>query len=336
MKKNLAITYDKDFTTPILLLAFNRPEKTMRVFEMIRSVRPTKLYVAVDGPRAGRCDDVEKSEQVKEIVQAVDWPCETHYLFHEKNLGCTLSGVTAWNWIFKTEDRMLFIEDDGLGTKSAFYFIQELLERYKDDDRIAYIGGVNYGPKYGDASYFFSSITVGTYFMGTWKRVQELYDYDLSSFPIESEKESFKNSFINSIERRIAIRQYKSYIKSIKENRRLNTYDLQMGYMTHVHGMLSIYPNINMVTNIGFDNEATNYTVSKDTAFLEEYGARKSYEMEELVHPADIIVDHDFEVLFYKKRSLMNQHWLKVYFKAWFLDHFGTFYKKWIKPIRRR
>ena len=82
--------------TPVLLLCFNRPEQTRQVFETIRSVKPQKLYVAVDAPREGRADDVENSKKVKEIVTNVDWECETHYLFQEKNLGCSKSGVTAW------------------------------------------------------------------------------------------------------------------------------------------------------------------------------------------------------------------------------------------------
>ena len=118
----------KTLHTPVLLLAFNRPEKTKQVFEAIREAAPQKLYVAVDGPRVGRDDDIVKSNEIKALVKQVDWDCETHYLFHEKNLGCSLSGYCAWKWVFENEDKFIFVEDDGLGGKSAFFFIQEMLE----------------------------------------------------------------------------------------------------------------------------------------------------------------------------------------------------------------
>lgn len=322
--------------TPVLLLAFNRPEKTSQVFESIRQVKPKKLYVAVDAPRQGRIDDIEKNKKVKEIVKNVDWPCETHYLFHNQNLGCSLSGFTAWSWIFETEDRMIFIEDDGLATKSAFYFVQEMLNRYKDDTRIAYVGAVNFGPKYGDSSYFFSRFPDSTYFMGTWKRVHDLYDFDLDTYPTISIENTFNNSFFSWQEKLIRKQQFKAYIKSVNCNRRMTTYDIQMLYLAHAYNMYSIYPNINMVTNIGFDEEATNFSANANSTFIEEYGNRKAYELSVIKHPKDINIDLEFEKEFFKKRALFNKSWLFVWSKSFLLTHFGGFYKKWIKPIRRR
>lgn len=76
----------KNLTTPVLFLCFNRPEKTQQVFDCIRRAKPSKLYVAIDAPREGRPDDVEKCNKVKEIVHNVDWPCEAKYLEREKIL----------------------------------------------------------------------------------------------------------------------------------------------------------------------------------------------------------------------------------------------------------
>lgn len=336
METSKSIYQDKVLYTPVLLLAFNRPEKTARVFESIRQVKPTKLYVAVDAPREGRFDDVEKNKRVKEIVQNVDWPCETHYLFHEKNLGCSLSGVTAWNWIFETEDRMIFLEDDGLGTKSAFFFIQDMLEKYKDDSRIAYVGAVNFGPKYGDASYFFSRFPDSTYFMGTWKRVNNLYDFNLDTYSTKSKEKTFNQSFITQQEKYIRKEQFKAYRQSVKRGSRSNSYDIQMLFLAHANNMYSIYPNVNMVTNIGFDDEGTNFSGVANSSFLKEYGARKAYEMDDIKYLDDVTVEPSFEKEFFKKRALFNKPWGLVWGKAWFLNHFGGFYKKWIKPIRRR
>lgn len=290
-------------TTPVLFMVFNRPEKTQQVFDSIRKVRPTKLYVAVDAPREGRQDDVESSNKVKAIVHNVDWPCEVHYLEHEKNLGCSKAGITAWNWLFEHEDRMIFIEDDGLGNESAFYFVQEMLERYKDDERIAYVGGVNYGPKYGDASYFFSRQPSATYFMGTWKRVMEKYEYDIESFPSVRWTSRFMSHFNNIGEYIIESRGFSKYIKSIKEGNRFNTYDRQMIYLSYKYDMYSIYPNINMVSNIGLDGGANNHVDINDP-FYKEYGNRARLNLDTIIHPKCVSVNKQFELSFYRKRNL--------------------------------
>lgn len=320
-------------TTPVLLLAFNRPEQTRRVFDVIKSIQPQKLYVAVDAPREGRPDDVEKSNAVKKIVQDVDWPCETHYLFQEKNLGCSLSGVTAWNWIFQTEDRMIFIEDDGLATKSAFFFIQEMLERYKDDKKVAYVGAVNHKLQFGDKSYFFSRYPDSTYFMGTWKRVQDLYDYDLTTYKDARGTESFKKAFWGRVEWLVLNQRFRGYIRSVKKHRRNNTYDVQMLYLAYRYNMYSIYPNINMISNIGTESGANSKNAA-DSAYVKEFGNRERFEMEELTYCDDITIDINFERKHFKKRMLQNHPWLKVYLKGLFLQYFGGFYAKYIKPLR--
>lgn len=319
--------------TPVLLLCFNRPEHTRRVFESIRSVKPKKLYIAVDAPREGRKDDIEKCNQVKTIVRNVDWECEVHYLFQEKNLGCSKSGVTAWNWIFETEDRMIFIEDDGVATHSAFFFIQDMLEKYKDDKRVAYVGAVNHKLSCGEASYFFSRYPDSTYFMGTWKRTHQLYDYDLKSYDETKNQISFKNAFWGVKERIVLNQIFKSYKASIKRGKRLNSYDIQMLYTSYRYNMYNIYPNINMVSNIGTEGGANTAAVS-NSAYSREYGNRPRFEMEKIKYCEDVKIDLDFEKRHFKKRILQNRNWLFRYSKNFFLCHFGDFYQKYIKPYR--
>ena len=90
---------------------------------------------------------------------------------------------------------MIFIEDDGVGTKSAFFFIQEMLEKYKDDPRVAYVGAVNHKHTFGEASYFFSRYPDSTYFMGTWKRTHNLYEYEIESYDQVRKQDSYKHTF---------------------------------------------------------------------------------------------------------------------------------------------
>lgn len=329
-KRNL-----KSLSTPVLFLAFNRPEKTERVFNSIRAVRPQKLYVAVDGPRAGREDDLINSDLVKAIVKNVDWPCEVHYLFHEKNLGCSLSGYTAWKWIMESEDRMIFVEDDGLGSSDAFYFIEEMLERYKDNPRVVYVGAVNYGPKYGEASYFYSRIPSATYFMGTWKRVIEDYEYLMESFKDTRNSNSFKSSFVNWQERKVYMQLFDSYVRSTQKGPKQNTYDIQMSYLSFKNKAFCIYPNVNLAANIGLDGGANN-SCPTDSEFYKEYGNRQVGNLGQIVFNDNISYDPDFEISFFKKRVLYLKPWYRAVLKSYLYQHFGNIYNKWLKKYRRR
>ena len=293
-------------TSPVLLLAFNRPAKTQAVFECIRRAQPRKLYVAVDAPRVGRPDDVVKCNEVKEIVKNVDWPCETHYLFHEKNQGCSLAGKKAWDWLFSQEEEMIFMEDDGVVTDSFFVYCQELLERYRNDERIAYIGGVNFGPKYGDASYFFTRYSVSTYGMATWKRVYDLYEYDLESYPSTRNTKDFRGQFFSLFERQSFLKMFDAYYDSVKTGKRINTYDYQMNYLVCKYHKLSIYPNLNQVTNIGFDFDGSNTSVDPNSEEAKSH-VRPRYEMDVIKHPSTIEIDKHTERLLFRARLLGGQ-----------------------------
>ena len=73
--------------SPVLFVIFLREDTTRKVFERIRGAKPPRLYVAADGPRPGRPDDIEKCKATRNIINEVDWDCEVKTLFREKNLG---------------------------------------------------------------------------------------------------------------------------------------------------------------------------------------------------------------------------------------------------------
>jgi hypothetical protein len=290
-------------TTPVLLLVFNKPEKTKQVFDVIGQVKPTKLYVAADAPRVGNQNDIGLCQQVRDIVKNVDWECEIHYLFHEKNVGLALGGKLAWDWIFSQEEEMIFLEDDGVASLSFFGYCQEMLERYKFDKRIALIGGVNYGVCNGDASYFFTRSGSGTYGMATWKRVYDLYEFELESFDQTINKKDFKASFVNNLSYQI---RKASFLK-------FDTYDIQFIYLLHKYDMWCIVPNVNMVTDIGYDYDATNNLGAPDSPTAKKYGNRPRFEIEKIMHPDEFSIDKKFEKIYYQKRYFQGKSWLNAW-----------------------
>ena len=144
---------------PVLFIIFNRPNTTRQVFERIREAQPKRLYVAADGPRDE--DEQLRCEETRAIVSTIDWDCELHTRFLDKNQGCDPHCLQAITWFFENEPEGIVLEDDCLPACSFFGFCSELLEKYRNDDRIGHITGGNYqfGETRGDGSYYFSNLT---------------------------------------------------------------------------------------------------------------------------------------------------------------------------------
>ena len=51
------------------------------------------------------------------------------------------SGIT---WVFENVDRAIILEHDCLPSQDFFRFCEELLEKYKDDERFMHISGDNF------------------------------------------------------------------------------------------------------------------------------------------------------------------------------------------------
>jgi hypothetical protein len=144
--------------TAVLFLVFNRPNETKKVFEAIKKAKPSRLYVAADGPRIGKKGEDELVEKVQKIATAVDWPCTVKTLFREKNLGCKIAISTGITWFFKEEEKGIILEDDCLPDQSFFLFADQLLEKYKEDKQVWKICGNNpKNPGLKSSEYFLSN-----------------------------------------------------------------------------------------------------------------------------------------------------------------------------------
>jgi len=244
-----------NLNTAVLFLIFNRPETTKQVFEAIRSAKPSRLYIAADGPRRDRPEECEKCEECKQIVHHVDWDCEVKTLFREQNLNCGLGPSTAISWFFEHEEEGIILEDDCLPTQSFFWFCQELLERYRDDSRIMHIGGNNFlegWQRDHDYSYYFSHYG-HIWGWATWRRAWKMYDFKLSNYDKLKKKKFFENFFFNQTEKIYRLRKFDKTIAAS----RVDWWDYQWDFSRFINSGLAIIPEDNLVKNIGFGEDAT-------------------------------------------------------------------------------
>lgn len=242
--------------TPVALLLFRRPEMTARVFEAIREARPPKLFLIADGPRPGNDEEARGCEEARAVVERVDWDCEVVRDFAEMNLGLKRRIPSGLDRVFSDAEEAIVLEDDCLPHPSFFPHCEELLERYRDDERIVHIAGSQLlrSPP-ANASYHFSRY-VHVWGWASWRRAWKLYDVDLSDWHSDSEDERadrLTRMFEEEDERR-----YWGWVWD--HSSEIDNWDAQWSYVGLSRGLLSVNPNRNLISNIGFSTDATNAT----------------------------------------------------------------------------
>lgn len=243
------------FETPVLLIIFNRPHTTKLVFSAIREVKPKYLYVSADGPRENNSEDIDKCRDAREIIKQIDWQCDLKTYFRDTNLGCGLGPSDSITWFFTYVDEGIILEDDCLAHPEFFTFCSDMLSKYRNNFKILSIAGSNFqdGKQRGKGSYYFS-IHNRIWGWATWKRTWDKYDYFLNYI---DEKESEK--IIESLFRLKSERKYWLVVfKNSKSTQTSNSaWDYQFMFLQWKIGGLTITPNTNLISNIGFGNDAT-------------------------------------------------------------------------------
>jgi len=260
------------FDTPILFLICNRPKQTRITFERIRRLKPTRLFISQDGTH----------KETRDIIK-VDWEC--NYLVQQspKKSGCKNGELFGLNWFFDNVESGIILEDDTVPDMSFFRYCDLLLDRYKHDKRVWQIAGSNHQNKtVGNGSYFFSQ-NIHCWGWATWadrwKQYTENIDYDLIP----------KNQ--------------KWLIKYLKNIDKYDTWDYQWVYTILSNNGVSVYPNVNMIENIGFDGSGQHM----------KYGSHKpAYNIGRIIEPMEIQYKADKQEIrnnkFKKYRDLIHNY----------------------------
>ena len=159
----------------VLLLFFNRPSTFRLVFDEVRKARPSRLFLYQDGPRSDK--DLQGIAECRAIAEQIDWECDVHRMYQEKNVGCDPSEYISQKWAFSIVDKCIVLEDDDQPSQAFFPFCKEMLDRYEHDDRISMVAGFNVdevtpGVPY---SYFFTSVC-SIWGWASWRRVIDKWD----------------------------------------------------------------------------------------------------------------------------------------------------------------
>lgn len=239
--------------TPVAFIIFNRPDVTARVFAEIARARPPKLLVVADGPRADRPGEAELCRATRAVVERIDWDCEVLTNFSDANLGCRRRVAGGLTWVFEQVEEAIILEDDCLPDPTFFPFCEELLERYRTDERVAMICGSNFlhGRKPTPHSYFFSRFG-HIWGWASWRRAWAHYDADIKLWS-DLRETTWLSEMLGD---ELAARYWRDRFDSVRAGE-IDTWDYQWFFTWWSQNCLAVVPDVNLITNIGFGEAAT-------------------------------------------------------------------------------
>lgn len=301
-----AVTLDNSSDTglevPVGLLLFNRPDHTAKVLSVLARVKPRVLLVVADGPRPDHPEDVKRCREVRALVEQVDWDCEVRTRYADMNLGVGAGVSGGCDWFFTQSDRVIVLEDDCVPDPTFFRYCVELLERYRDDQRVFLISGNNFssGRRWTNDSYFFSRYPF-IWGWAAWRRTWERYDFHMTRWP-----ELRASGWLAGILGESRAVRYWTRIFDRTHARQNNVWGYQLVYSAWLAGGLCVVPDRNLVTNIGFGAGAS-HTASTDSPQAWLPAMPIDFPMR---HP-QAVVRHDQADVFHQEAIYDPGLWLK-------------------------
>lgn len=247
---------------PVLLIGFNRPAHLARVIDRLREVRPTRVFLALDGARPNRLGEAELVRECRELAAAIDWSCELSTLFQERNLGCGLGVSTAIGWFFEHVERGIILEDDIVPDPTFFGFCSELLERYELDERVFAVSGCNFVPASHQSrpqdAYRFSQVP-HIWGWATWRRSWARHSLDIAGW----KRTLPPHRLLAKAGWSLPGTTYWAATFELLARRQVDTWDGQLVLASMAANQLTATSNVNLVRNIGFGEQATHTFVDR-------------------------------------------------------------------------
>ncbi|XDD51557.1 glycosyl transferase [Leptospira sp. WS92.C1] len=263
-------------------------------------MRPTRLYVAADGPRESRPAESIFCEEVRSIFKSIDWDCEIKTLYRDKNIGCRLAVSKGIDWFFENEEEGIILEDDCLPSEDFFRFCSIMLNEYRNHTRIMHISGTNFIPfidKTEKRNIYFSRYPQ-VWGWATWRRAWKEYLRDPDIWNQEAIS-PWKNS-PTQVQRFWKQHFGKAYAGNI------DTWDFQWVYTLNILNAFAINPPINLVQNIGFGIQSSHTNSTNDPRGKIGVGELPK----EILSPSVIVRNENFD-LYIESKYFSSSSWIR-------------------------
>lgn len=304
---------------PVIINVWIRPHILNIQFNKICESKPNVIFLISDGGRNEK--EIDLINQSRKIVENIDWDCKVYKLYEQENQGMYKMIKKSLDFVFTYVDRCIYLEDDYIPSISYFRFCAELLEKYKDDERIFMINGMNHLGEYKtpNSDYFFSN-EGSIWGIAFWKRT-----YDLFFDSYYQNDEYIKSRLLDHGRSIHKYKRAKNIISRKFPEYYLAGVEFNLGVVQLTQNQLIIVPTKNLISNQGCDESATHANeLNKIPNGLRRIFNMKTYEYTfPLKHPRYVIPDYYYSkkirrimgygypiIRFYRKIESLTLHFV--------------------------
>jgi hypothetical protein len=235
--------------SPIVLFVYNRPEHTKRTVEsLLRNTLAGKssLFIFSDGAKNDK--DSKNVEEVRNYIRTIKSFDRIEIIEREKNIGLANSVISGVIEVIQSFGKVIVLEDDMISSPYFLKYMNEVLNYFKDDQRIFSVTGYTFPIKIPE-NYkhpLYLSPRSSSWGWGTWKNRWEKADWEIKDF----------QSFINNKSRVESFNKGGDDLTRMLKNSisgRVDSWSVKWTYTHFLNYAYCVYPVKSRIKNIGTD-----------------------------------------------------------------------------------
>ena len=233
-----------------MLFVYNRPDHTKQTVEALQKnelAKDSELFIYSD---AAKNENVEaKVNEVRKYIKTINGFNNITITERDKNWGLANSIIDGVTKIVNEYGKIIVLEDDLVTSPYFLKFMNEALEMYKDDLKVASIHGYIY--PIDDLPEVFFIKGADCWGWATWKNKWDVFESNGQNLldELKSRKLEKEADFNNSID----------FTKMLKDQiqEKNNSWAIRWYMSTFLKNMLTLYPGKSLIQNIGFDKSGS-------------------------------------------------------------------------------
>jgi hypothetical protein len=239
--------------TPIALFVYNRPDHARQTVAALRSnslADASDLVIFSDAAKTS--EDVEKVAEVRWFLRQIDGFRSVEIVERESNLGLAKSVIDGVSAVIARNDQVIVIEDDIVTAPDFLTFMNQALDRYRDDNSIGTVTGFSLPiavPRHYSLPVYLTH-RHSSWGWGTYGRVWNSVDWEVGDYVAFRNSRSARQAF------NVAGPDMARML-DLQMDAKINSWSIRFDYSCFKRKLFSIAPVRGLVTNIGFDGTGT-------------------------------------------------------------------------------
>lgn len=277
--------YEISHWAPIALFIYRRPDHVHRTIKSLQACdgfEESPLFVFADGPRTETETSAVRATRAAARELLGD---RAVFVEQDRNRGLADSVIAGVTELCERFGAVVVVEDDLILHRRFLRFLNEGLERYRDEPRVMQISGHMFDVhslKRQEEALFLPLTT--SWGWATWQRAWRLFDH---------EAEGWEHRLQDPAQRlRFDLDGNYPYSEMLQRQQsgKVDSWAIRWQYTLFTHDGLGLFPPRALVTNAGFDRSGTHGRLSLP-ATGEGPADSADFALPSTIAPSDVTVD---------------------------------------------